>query len=428
MTLSFDAAPDYREYHSSTRRSKTSLHHTAAILDSRSSNRVRNLAISSASQKEPERHHRRGLNAAKRKRGIDRLEDSILLAEFPQFSDTEDESNQGQVKRRKQQSTPLFVAGDGNFTSKPGRPIRHLQFFKKLKTKLVALGARDPDEEIIRTTTGAAAVTGGGTLAQGRRGVGHLKGQDPDPYLLHQEDPIHADPILAPVHAHDRLAEDLIDHKEETQGGGGGRRGGGPRHESTFRSGPPGGGSGKPDVWGSKMAAADEEERKKKPVIAEEDKEKPNFGLSGSLAAETNTTANGTVLKYNEPPEARKPAQKWRLYVFKGDKEIDLLHIHRQSAFLFGRDRNVVDVPIEHPSCSKQHAVLQFRQIVETDALGQTKRTTKPFIIDLESANGTFVNGTKIPPTRYYELKLSDVLKFGASTREFVLLHESAES
>jgi len=57
-------------------------------------------------------------------------------------------------------------------------------------------------------------------------------------------------------------------------------------------------------------------------VIAEEDKEKPNFGLSGSLAAETNTTASGAILKYNEPPEARKPSQKWRLYVFKGDKEI----------------------------------------------------------------------------------------------------------
>ncbi|KAI1312989.1 hypothetical protein EDD11_002810 [Mortierella claussenii] len=176
------------------------------------------------------------------------------------------------------------------------------------------------------------------------------------------------------------------------------------------------------------MAAEEEAERKKKPVIAEEDKEKPNFGLSGALAAETNTTANGTVLKYNEPPEARKPKQKWRLYVFKGDKEIDLLHIHRQSAFLFGRDRNVVDIPIDHPSCSKQHAVLQFRQIVETDALGQASRSTRPFIIDLESANGTFVNGTQIPPTRYYELKLSDVIKFGASTREFVLLHESANS
>lgn len=70
------------------------------------------------------------------------------------------------------------------------------------------------------------------------------------------------------------------------------------------------------------MQQEEEEERKKRPVIAEEDKEKPNFGLSGSLAAETNTTVSGTVLKYNEPPEARKPSQKWRLYVFKGDKEI----------------------------------------------------------------------------------------------------------
>ncbi|KAF9181092.1 hypothetical protein BGZ51_007316 [Haplosporangium sp. Z 767] len=204
-------------------------------------------------------------------------------------------------------------------------------------------------------------------------------------------------------------------------------RGGGPKHESTFKSGH-GGGSGKPNVWGAKIMAEEEEEKKKKPVVAEEDKEKPNFGLSGALAAETNTTVNGTVLKYNEPPEARKPNKRWRLYVFKGDKEIDLLHIHRQSAFLFGRDRNVVDVPIDHPSCSKQHAVLQFRQIVETDAQGHANRTTKPFIIDLESSNGTFVNGTQIPPTRYYELKLSDVIKFGASTREFVLLHDSADA
>ncbi|KFH73069.1 hypothetical protein MVEG_00294 [Podila verticillata NRRL 6337] len=213
-------------------------------------------------------------------------------------------------------------------------------------------------------------------------------------------------------------------HEHDNGGRGGRGRGrGGPRHESTFRRGS-GPGDRKPDVWGSKIQREEEEERKKKPVIAEEDKEKPNFGLSGSLAAETNTTVSGAVLKYNEPPEARKPSQKWRLYVFKGDKEIDLLHIHRQSAFLFGRDRNVVDVPIDHPSCSKQHAVLQFRQIVETDNLGQSKRTTKPFIIDLGSANGTSVNGAQIPATRYYELKLSDVIKFGASTREFVLLHE----
>lgn len=31
------------------------------------------------------------------------------------------------------------------------------------------------------------------------------------------------------------------------------------------------------------------------------------------------------------------------------------------SSYLFGRERRVADVPTDHPSCSKQHAVLQFR-------------------------------------------------------------------
>ena len=44
-----------------------------------------------------------------------------------------------------------------------------------------------------------------------------------------------------------------------------------------------------------------------------------NLGLSGALAGESNTV-NGVVVKYSEPPEARKPKKKWRLYVFKGKK------------------------------------------------------------------------------------------------------------
>lgn len=50
-------------------------------------------------------------------------------------------------------------------------------------------------------------------------------------------------------------------------------------------------------------------------------KEEANFGLSGKLAAETNTY-KGVEMKYNEPPEARPPSKKWRLYVFKGDQQI----------------------------------------------------------------------------------------------------------
>lgn len=44
--------------------------------------------------------------------------------------------------------------------------------------------------------------------------------------------------------------------------------------------------------------------------------------------------------------------------------------------------------------------------------------------MDLASANGTYLNGKKIEPRRYYELFEKDVLKFGYSSREYVLLHE----
>jgi smad nuclear-interacting protein 1 len=35
------------------------------------------------------------------------------------------------------------------------------------------------------------------------------------------------------------------------------------------------------------------------------------------------------------------------------------MHIQRQSAYLVGRDKTIVDIPVDHPSCSKQHAVIQ---------------------------------------------------------------------
>jgi len=132
-----------------------------------------------------------------------------------------------------------------------------------------------------------------------------------------------------------------------------------------------------------------------------------------------------TVLKYNEPPEARKPTSNWRLYVFRGSEQVELLHIQRQSAYLIGRDGLVADIAIDHPSCSKQHAAIQYRYIQEK---GESKGVVKPFVIDLESTNGTTVNDEKIPAARFYELRTGDVIKFGLSTREYVLLNEEAAS
>ena len=146
------------------------------------------------------------------------------------------------------------------------------------------------------------------------------------------------------------------------------------------------------------------------------------MATSGKLLEDTNVV-NGVVVKYSEPPEARKPRTKWRLYVFKGEEELPVLYIHRQASYLLGRDRKVADVPLDHPPCSKQHAVLQYR-LVDT---AEGKRVVKPYVIDLGSANGTFLNNQKIEAKRYIELVEKDVLKFGFSSREYVLLHDQSK-
>ena len=73
-------------------------------------------------------------------------------------------------------------------------------------------------------------------------------------------------------------------------------------------------------------------------------------------------TLSGVVLKLVEPLDSARPSKKWRLYVFKNEEISETLHLHRQSAYLFGRDKRVADIELKHESCSKQHAVIQYRQ------------------------------------------------------------------
>ncbi|KAK4889913.1 hypothetical protein LTR27_011336 [Elasticomyces elasticus] len=137
------------------------------------------------------------------------------------------------------------------------------------------------------------------------------------------------------------------------------------------------------------------------------EKQKPNFEPTGLLAKEANTVAGTTtVLKYHEPPEGRKPSPKeqWRI------------------VWLCGRDKKVTDLLLEHPSTSKQHAVIQFRYITSTNEFGDKSSKVKPYLIDLDSANGTKLNGKKVDGSKYVELLDGDVVAFGDSEREYVMM------
>lgn len=94
-----------------------------------------------------------------------------------------------------------------------------------------------------------------------------------------------------------------------------------------------------PEAWGSHQHDVARDRSNPRSTSPKKPKEKPNYGLSGLLAAATNMK-NGTVLKYQEPPEARK-AKGWIIYIYKDGKEVDVLRLDSQSSFLVGRDELV---------------------------------------------------------------------------------------
>lgn len=136
----------------------------------------------------------------------------------------------------------------------------------------------------------------------------------------------------------------------------------------------------------------------------------------------TGNTVNGVVMKWSEPLDAAKPDRQWRLYVFKEDALIETLHLHRQSSYLIGRDNRVADIIVAHPSCSKQHAVIQYRKVKRKGKDGEPVERVVPYLLDLQSAQKTMVNGEVVEDSRYFELREKDCIRFGASTREYVLM------
>ncbi|CAD8115423.1 unnamed protein product [Paramecium primaurelia] len=152
-------------------------------------------------------------------------------------------------------------------------------------------------------------------------------------------------------------------------------------------------------------------------------KEKPCFEASGILAQYAeNALGNGKVLKFTIPFDAKIPTANWQLFPFKGTQSFPSIPLKGKSVFLIGKDKEIVDILIENISVSKQHCVIQFREIKKVNGQGEVLSYIKPYAMDLESTNGTYLNEQQLEPARYYELLEEDVLRFGKSDREYVLI------
>lgn len=136
------------------------------------------------------------------------------------------------------------------------------------------------------------------------------------------------------------------------------------------------------------------------------------------------------TLPYSEPRWSSPPTEPYSLTVIKNGTVVQEVDISRKAFHVFGR-LPVCDVSLEHPSISRYHAILQCRP---QDADGvdaatggnHTLFSTNPteaglYVYDLGSTHGTFLNKNKIQPRCYYRLRVGQMVRFGGSSRMFVL-------
>uniref|UniRef100_M4B3B3 FHA domain-containing protein n=1 Tax=Hyaloperonospora arabidopsidis (strain Emoy2) TaxID=559515 RepID=M4B3B3_HYAAE len=108
---------------------------------------------------------------------------------------------------------------------------------------------------------------------------------------------------------------------------------------------------------------------------------------------------------------AASPVQRNRhakLEVNKGSKSFEHIPVGSQSCYVLGRSQELCDIFLPHPSVSRRHAVVVHDE------------HERVCLMDLDSAQGTFVNGQEMTPQKPRPLRDGDSITFGASTTSFV--------
>jgi len=128
---------------------------------------------------------------------------------------------------------------------------------------------------------------------------------------------------------------------------------------------------------------------------------------------------------YEAPPWSQSPSPDsgWKLTEIKSGMQLAEYDLTKKRCTVLGRAADAVDVVLNHPSCSRQHARIAF------DASGTA------WLRDLRSTHGSTVNKKPVPDeasgkdesnsnkpgARGVVVYPGDVLQFGASTRLFCI-------
>lgn len=113
---------------------------------------------------------------------------------------------------------------------------------------------------------------------------------------------------------------------------------------------------------------------------------------------------------YDAPPWSALPSADFQLEVLKDGSIVDTIELKDKEFFTLGRQHGLVDITMDHPSISRVHAVLNFR---DDGAL---------MLRDMGSAQGTQLNKVPCEKDTYYRVYVGDMIRFGASTRKYIVM------
>jgi len=123
---------------------------------------------------------------------------------------------------------------------------------------------------------------------------------------------------------------------------------------------------------------------------------------------------------FQPPSWARRPKlQHCGIEVYKQGKRVQVIKdINRKKCTIFGRNAKMSDILLEHPSISRQHAAIIHGS------------SGNIYVVDLGSSHGSTCNHKKLQKNKRQSLADGDIIRFGASSREYhirLMLDSSSE-
>ncbi|CAK1592992.1 unnamed protein product [Parnassius mnemosyne] len=125
-----------------------------------------------------------------------------------------------------------------------------------------------------------------------------------------------------------------------------------------------------------------------------------------------------TPIPYKEPKWSGicPDGSEYALEVLKSGMIVEKIELTNKPFYVFGRLANC-DVVMAHPTISRHHSVLQYKAFAD-----EGEPPCGWYLYDLGSTHGTFLNRERLKEKHYSRVRVGHQIKFGNSTRTYIML------